>query len=232
MQSKERSISRKRIMAIAWLLCVPVAAQAQEEPSVLREAGALVSIARTTYGGQFIEDSPAERIPVQGFAAGVFARLEFARPGGIGLGLQPELGYGPRAADVELDGNYEGNVRTNYLELPVLARVEAPALGPAALYVVTGPTLSFLLRAKSESGTGNISDTRSTTSKLDIGLAAGLGASVAVGSRMAVSLEARYVHGFLTTADSGESEILNRAIFFSLGVSAKFGIDATVSQEE
>lgn len=216
---------------MALLLCVPVAARAEEEPGILREAGAWVTLARTTYGGQFVEDSPAERIPVLGFAAGAFARLQLARAGDVGLGLQPEIGYVPRAADVELDGVYQGNMRTSYLDLPILARVEAPALGPASFYAVAGPTLSFLLRATSESGMGNVSDTRDSSSKLDLGLAAGLGVAVEVGSGVAVSLETRYVHGFLTIDESGEAEFENRAILFSLGVAARFGTNEPSSLE-
>lgn len=232
MSSSRRILESSLSVSMLWLIGMPMAASADDGRGVLREAGAWLSMARTTYGGQFIEESPAERIPILGFAAGAFARLEFARPGGVGLGLQPELGYAPRGADVELDGEYQGNAQASYLELPILARIESPMVGPAAFYAIAGPTLSFLLGAESESGTGNVADTTDTTSTLDLGLTAGVGASVVITPRIALSLETRYVQGMLTTDDSGEVEFLNRALFFSLGVGVRFGVDEAASLEE
>jgi opacity protein-like surface antigen len=228
-------ISSRRILdpwlsvSMLWLIGMPMAAHADDGRGVLREAGAWLSMARTTYGGQFVEESPAERIPVLGFAAGAFVRLEFARPGGVGLGLQAELGYAPRGADVELDGMDLGDARASYLELPILARIESPLVGPLVFYAIAGPTLSILLGAESTSFTGNVSDTTDNTSTLDLGLTAGLGASVVLTSRIALSLETRYVHGMLTIDESGEIEFLNRALFFSLAVGARFGVDEAAS---
>lgn len=230
--------SRKRIsnvwlsLAVSWLGGVPAAAHADDGPGVFRAAGARLSLARTNFAGQFVEESPADRLPIHGFAPGIFARLELARPGGVGVGLQPELGYGPRGTDVEFEGLYQGSNRLSYLELPILVRMETPAMGPGTFYVTAGPTLSFLLSAKSESGTGTVTDVTEGTSKLDVALAAGLGASIPVTPRIGSSLEARYVHGFLNLTDSEEVEFLNRALLFSLGVEVRFGVDETQSLEE
>lgn len=216
--------------AVLWLGGIP-AAHADDGPGVFRAAGVRLSVARTSFAGQFVDESPADRVPILGFAPGLLARLEFVRPGGVGIGLQPELGYGPRGADVELDGEYQGNARVSYLELPILARIESPGLGPVTFHVTAGPTLSFLLAAETESGTGNVADVTEDTSNLDVALAAGLGASIVVTPRIGLSLETRYVHGFLTTSGSGEVEFLNRALLFSLGVEVRFGVDETPSVE-
>jgi opacity protein-like surface antigen len=220
---------------VAWitllLIGVPLAAQAQEKPGMLREVGASLSLARTTNGGSSVEASMAERIPVLHVAVGGFVRLELARWNGLGFGVQPELGYVPRGADIEL-GVSQGNIRSRYLELPILGRIESPPLGPVTLYAVAGPALSYLLSAESKSGTGVVSDTRDVTSKLDFGLAAGAGASVAVTPRWVLGFEGRYTHGFVTLDNTGEFDVENRAIYFSLGVSARFGPDEAAAPGE
>lgn len=221
MQSVKRNYFRFGISPALLLLCMSAVAYA--EPGVLREVGARVSIARTTYGGEFIENSPAERIPILGFGAAIFARLEFVRLGGFGFGIEPELGYSPRGADVELGGVFIGNARASYLELPILARVESPAIGLVALQAAIGPALGLLLKAEAGNMNGDVSDASNGTSTLDVGLAVGAGARVAVTSRITVSLETRYVHGLITTDETDEVEVQNRAIYFSLGVSASFG---------
>jgi hypothetical protein len=132
---------------------------------------------------------------------------------------------------VEFEGAYVGNFRAKYLEVPILGRIESPAFGPAAFYAVAGPSLGILLSAKSGDMNGNTADAEDT-SRLDVALAAGLGATVTVTSRIAVNLETRYVHGLLTVDDTGESEIENRGILFSLGVSASFGGDEPASPQE
>jgi hypothetical protein len=227
MRSARRVILQCIFVNIA--LCSPLTAHAERESTVFREAGVWLGAARTTYDGQFIEDSPAVRIPVVGFAAGAFARLRFGRWHGLRLGLQPEVMYSPRGADVELRGVYIGNFRASYLEIPILARVESRAFGPATLYVVAGPAASILLDAESGDMNGSSSDATETTSTLDMVLAAGVGATVAIGPRVGLSLETRYAHGFLTTDDSGEVEIENRALFLSLGLAGRRGAGAPSS---
>lgn len=213
-----------------WLLGIPVAAHAQETPGIFWEAGASLALARTTNGGATVEASVAERIPVMGLAAGVFAHLELARWNGVGIGVQPELSYAPRGADVEIDGVYQGNLRFRYLEAPILVRLESPPLGPAAFFVVAGPAPGFLLTAESESVRGVVADVKDVTSKLDLGLAAGAGAVVTIVPRVALSVEARYTHGLTTLDHTGEFEIENRAIFLSVGVAARFGASAPAAR--
>lgn len=232
MSTSRRVLETWLSVTMLWIVGIPATARADDGRGVLREAGAWFSMVRTGYGGQFTEETSAERLPVLGFGAGIFARLELARPGGVGLGLQPELGYAPRGADVELDGMSLGNTRASYVELPILARLESPEVGTVAFYAVAGPTLSILLRAEATSFTGFVSDTTDDTSTLDLGLTAGVGASVAITPRIALSLEARYVHGALSTDDSGQNELLNRALFFSLGAGFRPGADVAASLAE
>lgn len=215
-----------------WLLGMPVAAHAQETPGIVWDAGASLAMVRTTHGGSTIDASMAERVPVLGLAAGVFARLELARWNGVLIGVQPELSYAPRGADVEIDGVYQGNLRSRYLEAPILVRLESPPLGPAAFYVVAGPAPGFLLSAESESGLGVVADVKAVTSKLDLGLAAGAGAVVTIVPRIALSVEARYTHGLATVDDTGEFEIENRALCLSVGVAARFGPRAPAARTQ
>ena len=114
----------------------------------------------------------------------------------------------------------------------MLGRFESPPLGPAAIYAVVGPSLSYLLRAESESGLGNVSDVKEVTSTVDLGLAAGAGAVVTATRHLALSVEARYTHGFFTLDNTGQFEIENRAIYVSVGIAARFGADEPASLVE
>lgn len=223
----------KRIRAITCiyafliaLLLAPTVAHAENDRGLVLETGARVSIARMTLGGQFIEDSPAVRLPVHGIAAGIFAHLELFRWNEIKIGVQSELLYSPRGAETELGGLSLGEFRTRYLELPLLARIESLMLGPAAFYAAVGPTFNLLLTAESHDSDGTVSDQKEGVSKVDVGLATGVGTAIALSSRLNLTLEARYEHGFLTTDPEGEVEIQNRAILFTLGIGARFGADA------
>jgi hypothetical protein len=198
-----------------------MAAHAQGEHGTFREAGAWLSLVRTTNGGSSVEGSIADRVPVLGLAAGAFARLELTRWRGVGLGVQLELDYAPRGSDVAIDGVYQGGHRYRYLELPLLARIEAPPLGPAALYVIGGPSVGVLLSAKSRSLAGVISDVKYGTRALDLGLSAGAGAVVPVTRRLSLGVEARYTHGFLTIDETRTVDIEHRALVVSLGLAVR-----------
>jgi hypothetical protein len=210
---------------------MPVAVHAEESPRLFREAGAWFSVARSTHGGSSVEASMAERIPILDLAASAFVRLELLRWGGAGFGMQPEVAYAPRGADLRL-GIDEGGFRARYLELPILARIESSPIGPAALYAVAGPTLSFLLSSETESGSGFVADTTDITTRMDFGLAAGVGATVEITPRLALGFETRYTHGFVTIDETREFQVENRAFVFSLGVSARLGVDEAVAVEE
>lgn len=224
---KRQSFKTNACVSLLALLFVhaPRVAHAEGERGAVREAGVRISMARTTLGGRSIDESPAVRLPIYGVAASVFAHMELFRWNGIGLGIQPELLYSGRGADVELDGAYVGNFRSSYLEAPLLARIEAPMLGPTVFYVVAGPTFNLLLSAKSETGNGTVSDDKEVTSAFDIGLATGVGAAFTLLSRFGLSFEARYEHGFMTIDTNGEADIRNRAVFFTFGISTRFGVD-------
>lgn len=212
--------------SVIALLLASTAAYADREHSVTLEAGARLSIVRTTLGGQAIEESSAQRIPIYGIAAGVFAHLELLRWNDIGIGIQPEVIYSPRGAETELGGLSLGEFRTRYVEVPLLARIESPMLGPAAFYAAVGPTFNLLLTAESHDSDGTVSDEKEGVSEVDVGLATGVGAAITLSSRLNLTLEARYEHGFLTTDPEGEAEIQNRAILFTVGIGARFGADA------
>ena len=222
-----------------WLLAVifgafylPTVVHAEENAGLVREAGAWGALVRTNHGGPTIEDSAAERLGVFGAAAAAFVRMEFGRLNDIGFGIQPELGYSPRGADVEFEGAYLGNTRTSYLDLSVLGRLEVAAIESLALHAAAGPVLGILLSARSGDSDGSSSNSREITSKLDASLALGVGATFDITPRFALTFETRYVQGFVSIDDTGQNEIQNRAIFFSLGVAARLGQSKPASLEE
>lgn len=105
-------------------------------------------------------------------------------------------------------------------------------LGPAAFYAAIGPTFNLLLTAETRTSDGTVLDEKEGMSTFDVGLASGVGAAVALSSRLSLSFEARYEHGFLTTDPDGERENLNRAIFFTLGIGARFGAAGPMPRAE
>lgn len=218
---------------LALLLAhAPMMARAEGKRSAVREAGARVSLARTTVGGRSIEESSSVRLPVHGVAAGIFAHLELFRWNDVGIGIQPELLYSPRGAETERNGAYLGEFHTSYLEAPLLARVESPMLGPVAFYAVIGPTFHLLLTAETRTSDGTVVDEKEGTNKLDVGLAAGVGTAIALPSRLSLSFEARYEHGLRTLNPNDGVDIQNRAIFFTLGIGARFGAAGPMPRAE
>jgi opacity protein-like surface antigen len=67
-------------------------------------------------------------------------------------------------------------------------------------------------------------DASEGTSNFDFGIAMGAGATLDITQRIALGVEARYTHGLSTVDDAGEVEIQNRAVFFTVGIGARFGM--------
>ncbi|WP_162051491.1 porin family protein [Pontibacter pamirensis] len=128
--------------------------------------------------------------------------------------IQPELyytnkGFKNEEEDFEFNNltyNREGSVNYNYLELPILARIDA---GP--LYFEGGPTAAYLLSVKNNTDTFvagspeplavNRSSTEGLT-RFELGYAAGVG----FGMQSGLSLGVRYVGSFTDFASDAPSD--------------------------
>lgn len=170
-----------------------------------------------------------------GLTGGAFVDYPF----GPLFGLQAELKYVQRGAKTDSQrrtdengqdlGEFHANVKLDYVEVPVLLRINL--LG-GNLNVLGGPSVAFLVNDSYEyEGAGlddkfDLAGVRGT----DAGLVVGLGGAVPVGTSKIV-VEARYHHGLtditddsVTDTDPGEfllgsgSTIKNRGLTVLAGV--------------
>ncbi|RYE89292.1 MAG: PorT family protein [Cytophagaceae bacterium] len=142
--------------------------------------------------------------------------------------IQPEVLYSMKGAKLEESASLGGvtysdkvTSRLHYIDVPVLARVNA-----GGLFFELGPQVGFLLAAKQKeeisgsigAGTYN-TDIKDDLSKVDFGYAAGLGYQLSNGPGIGL----RYNGGFTDTNkdNSGGSAVRNSA--FQLYVSYMFG---------
>lgn len=165
-----------------------------------------------------------------GFNGGIQVNLPITGDGF--LSLQPELLYSQKGYQYRdekftilgIERERKGKVNYNYLDLPVLLKVNA-----GGLYFEGGPQLSYLLgiRDNTEEKVGS-SDWKETTvvekdqlAELEIGYAAGLGFQATNG----ISLGVRYNGGINKLAkDNGNDELTNaRNSVFQLQVGFLLG---------
>lgn len=214
-----------RIVSIVFIVIsgAQTRAWADNDCLQIREVGAHLSLVRTNVGGRFIAESPASRTPIYGAALGGFAYFQLFQVNAGDAGVQLGLSYAPRGADTSLDGVPLSSFQSSYLEFPVLIRFNSHAFGATRVYALGGAVPGVLLAATQTNAEGDELDREEDTSRLDIGIAAGVGTQVSLSSRFAISLEFRYVHGLTNITDSNDSEILNRAMFFTFGAGASFG---------
>jgi opacity protein-like surface antigen len=149
------------------------------------------------------------------------------------LGVQPELLFVRRGAEGELDGRIVAVWQLSYLEFPVLGRVSFPLFGSISPYIVAGPRFGLLLSAKTTDINGYVQDSSDSTNTFDFGFSAGTGAVFQVGSRVMLSLEARYDQSLMNRIKLSGDEVTNdqrhRAFFLLLGVSMGIGDAAPAS---
>ena len=134
------------------------------------------------------------------------------------MSIQPELLYTMKGATSTDEEGCDVTAKLDYIEIPVLLRVNIPMEGSIKPFVVAGPGLGFNSTAKFECD-GEEEDIEDIKS-MDFGLifGGGVGIPVGEGSYM-ISLFARYELG-LTTIDDSEydEDVKNRAISIGAGV--------------
>jgi hypothetical protein len=129
------------------------------------------------------------------------------------LAVQPELLYSSKGiTDKETD--VDAKLKMNYVEVPVLLRVEVPTSGGVKPFFYGGPAISFKASCNIEvSGQGvninsNCDDLESPGMKLktvDYGLVAGGGLAFDVGGKT-FSIGARYDHSLGKIADGSDTK--------------------------
>ena len=99
--------------------------------------------------------------------------------------------------------NFDGTFKLDYLEVPILAKVNFGPPGPLGLHVVAGPYVSYLLNAEydeSINGGTETYDVSDDIEPIDIGLTGGLGVDFNLGLTK-LNVQARYSMGMLDVED-------------------------------
>jgi len=132
------------------------------------------------------------------------------------VALQPEINYTQRGA-IFKEGGITNTVKLDYLEIPVLLKINVPFLGILPTNIFGGPAVSFNMRAKVKSeGTGSAFQVDIKDDIKDVELSTVFGIGLEFGMLI---LDARYTFGAGTIDDSSENlDIKNRVISFNAGL--------------
>jgi Outer membrane protein beta-barrel domain len=190
---------------LAALLAAPAASFAQGRGMGMGVKGGINFSTQETTGPAGGETLDYRIGPV----AGAFWAIRLAS----WLELQSELLYSEKGARLTLLGTKSTAV-VDYLEIPFLARVPFGS-GHRRYYAAVGPSLGILLRAKTRTTFGEVTeelDVKDQVESMDYGVAAGGG--VEIGKLV---IDARYTYGFRDIDKDATSETRNRAIALTAG---------------
>jgi hypothetical protein len=204
---------QKVLLSLGLLAGVSFAAQAQSIKYGVKAGASLTS---------FTGDGTGDLKNVFGFHGGLVANFAV----NDAFSIQPELLYSMKGAKREdnaiLGGtsySYKSTARLHYIDVPVLARVNAEGL-----FFELGPQVGFLVAAKQKDeasgavGGNSTTDIKDEFSSVDFGYAAGLGYQISNGPGIGL----RYNGGFTNLdKDSNSSKVRNSA--FQLYLTYMFG---------
>ena len=165
--------------------------------------------------------------------------LVFSIPlGNNPLALQLEPGYAERGVKYKFNGvsgqyrdETQGTLRLQYLELPVLFRLQ-PSVGPLQVILTAGPEVRYLLGGSSRettvhyaASTGKIISTHTDGgsidlnefNRFDLGLTGGIGVGMPL-SFGQVFVDGRYHFGTMSVLKNNEGTAYNRTISINAGV--------------
>jgi hypothetical protein len=204
---------------IVCALAVALAGGASNALAQARHVGlkAGINVASLSFEGDNVDAYDDRRI---GFLAGGFVVVPVSGP----AALQVEALFSQKGAkfsdDVE---ELEGTLELDYLDIPVMLRLQGPAIGSTRLHVFGGPSIAYRMSARStlsntafEFQQGSINSIEDDIELFDFGIVAGAGADI--GRRLVV--EARYSWGLgaINKDTSDGFEIRNRALSIMAGV--------------
>ncbi|MFB6272559.1 MAG: porin family protein [Salinibacter sp.] len=159
-----------------------------------------------------------------GLIAGAFVVADFGGP----VALRPGIRYIQKGSQIEFTvQNFGGEtesgsitIKADYLEVPIQARVELPAVGPVVPHVLAGPTVGFSVNAAAEASLEGESEAINVGEDLGgnaISLEFGAGAGIEVGAGRMVTLDARFGLG-LSDVPGLRFSAQNRGIMATVGL--------------
>jgi hypothetical protein len=199
--------------AAALLLTLPASGRAQGDIAWGVKGGLNLSGLR---GGNGLYDSK------RGVVAGAYGVFDFAPE----FGIEVDALFSMKGAKYPVFGVSGGGNPVkfgesffvlDYLEVPILARLNAPAYGRLSPHIYFGPTIAIKVGARAiDNGqpARDLNDVRS----LDSGLAAGASVDVALGEYKLV-LDGRFGLGLTNAFDSSQPDLKNDSFSLMAGVS-------------
>jgi len=134
--------------------------------------------------------------------------------------IQPEILFSMKGADFEAPAGdtlgMDGSFSLNYIEIPLLLKVNLPTEGKMKPFLYAGPAFGLLMTAKVEDV-----DVKDDMKTMDIGILAGAG----IGYQMeggTLFFEARYEVGMTSVPDDDDVDAKNTAISFMVGYGFAF----------
>jgi hypothetical protein len=197
---------RLRQLVCAGLVAAPtfgtLPAQAAAVP--LRRFGFTAGFNSSTVGGSDVTDASRRT----GFTAGGLVVLPISQV----FAIEPELLYTTKGAVSHEPASASATLKMNYVEVPVLLRVDVPASGELRPFLYAGPAVSFKASCNVEATDQGVSVSTSCDElnaqgaklkTVDYGLVGGGGVAFNVGGR-AFSIGARYDHSLGKISSDGD----------------------------
>ena len=160
-----------------------------------------------TIGGDETDDLGSRTSFHFGVTAGIAVSDNFS--------VQPELVYSAQGASIDYGGGEEGDLKLDYLNLPIMAQFQVAD----GFSIEVGPQFGFLLSAKADDGDDE-QDIKDFVKGLD--LAAGIGVNYAMASGL--NFGARYNLGLSNINDGeGSDDFKNQNNVIQVSVGYRFG---------
>ena len=146
-------------------------------------------------------------------------------------GFQLGVAYSVRGANVQVTGQeIKGGYGLNYLDVPVLFKVNAPSEGVASVHFLVGPSIGFNLgcevEALYESATmkvdcDEVAMTSEDIQSVEFGAAGGLGMDIKISDTFTMVVDALYNFG-ISSIDP-VADVKNRAFTIQVGAGFPLG---------
>lgn len=147
-----------------------------------------------------------------GFTAGL--SMDVGMPA-VPFGIETGAYFSQKGADFT-EGGADGSIELDYIEVPVLAKVNFGLPGPATPHLVLGPYVGFNINAEASNG-GASADVSDDVNDTEIGGLAGLGIDFNVGLTK-LNAQARYGMGFTNAFTDDDEDTKNSVVSLVVGI--------------
>ena len=196
---------KKVLLTLSLVLVFALGATAQDEMVGLTGKGMKVGANLANLSGDISNNAMKF-----GFAGGAFITYKFSPQ----LGIQPEVLYVMKGTKAD-EG--DGKLKFDYIDIPVLLKYFIPTEGNIKPNIFAGPTVGFLMSAKSEYGDES-EDVKDYLKSINVAAAFGAGVEIVMES-MAVTFDARYTLGVTNINDEGDGDLKTGDISILVGFS-------------